>query len=75
MFQENDLEKLNEKYNITRKQFSEAAVQRCSENMQQIYRRHPCRSAISIKLFRNFMEIALLHMCSPVNLLHINSFF
>ena len=32
---------------------------------------HPCQSAISIKLERNFIEIALRHGCSPVNLLHI----
>ena len=32
---------------------------------------HPYRSAISIKLFCNFIEIALRHECSPVNLLHI----
>ena len=32
---------------------------------------HPCRSAISIKLFCNFIEIALRHGRSPVNLLHI----
>ena len=32
---------------------------------------HPCQSAISIKLFSNFIEIALRHGCSPVNLLHI----
>ena len=32
---------------------------------------HPCRSAISIKLQRNFIEIKLRHECSPVNLLHI----
>ena len=44
---------------------------RCSENMQQIYRRHPCQSAISIKLQSNFIEITLQHGCSPVNLLHI----
>ena len=44
---------------------------RCSENMQRIYRRHPCRSAISINLIRNFIEITLRHGCSPVNLLHI----
>ena len=30
-----------------------------------------CRSAISIKLLSNFIEIALRHGCSPVNLLHI----
>ena len=33
----------------------------------------PCRSAISIKLLSNFIEIALRHGCSPVNLLHICS--
>ena len=32
---------------------------------------HPCRSTISIKLLHNFFEIALLHGCSSVNLLHI----
>ena len=32
---------------------------------------HPCRSVISIKLQRNFFEIALRHGCSPVNLLLI----
>ena len=31
----------------------------------------PCRSVISIKLLCNFIEITLLHGCSPVNLLHI----
>ena len=31
---------------------------------------HPCRSAISIKLLCNFIEIALLHGFSYVNLLH-----
>ena len=32
---------------------------------------HPCRGAISIKLLCKFIEIALWHGCSPVNLLHI----
>ena len=32
---------------------------------------HPCRSVISIQLPNNFIEIALWHGCSPVNLLHI----
>ena len=31
---------------------------------------HPYRSAISIKLFCSFIEIALRHGCSPANLLH-----
>ena len=34
-------------------------------------REHPCRSVISIKLQSNFIEIALRHRYSPVNLLHI----
>ena len=34
-------------------------------------REHPCRSAISIELQINFIEITLRHGCSPVNLLHI----
>ena len=32
---------------------------------------HPCSSAISIKLLCKFIQIALWHGCSPVNLLHI----
>ena len=32
---------------------------------------HPCRSAISIKLLCNFIEITLRHGCSPIYLLHI----
>ena len=32
---------------------------------------HSCRSAISIKLQSNFIEITLRHGCAPVNLLHI----
>ena len=32
---------------------------------------HLCRSAISIKLQSNFIEIKLWHRCSHVNLLHI----
>ena len=31
----------------------------------------PCRSAISIKLQSNFIEITFRHECSPVNLLNI----
>ena len=55
---------------------------RRSETIQQIYRsipklsskfteEHPCRSAISIKLLCNFIQITFRHGCSPVNLLHI----
>ena len=38
----------------------------CSENIQQI-----CRSAISLKLQSNFIEITLRHGCSAVKLLNI----
>ena len=38
----------------------------CSENIQQIYRRKPCRSVIC-----NFIEITLRHGCSLATLLHI----
>ena len=37
---------------------------RCSETMQQIYRRIP--------MLCNFIEITVWHGCSPVNLLHIS---
>ena len=49
----------------------EVLKKRCSGNMQQIYRRTPCWSVVSIKLLCNFIEIALRHGCSPVNLPHI----
>ena len=53
---------------------SNAAVQRClrkrcSENMQQIYRRIPMPKCDFEQ--RNFIEITLRHRCSPVNLLYI----
>ena len=32
---------------------------------------YPCRSAISVKLQSNIIEIALRHRCSPLHLLHI----
>ena len=45
------------------------------EGVLKIYRKftgqHPCRRAISIKLRSSFIEIALRHCCSPINLLHI----
>ena len=41
---------------------------RCSENMQQIYRRTPMPKC---DLLCNFIEITLRHGCSPVNLLYI----
>ena len=46
-------------------------IRRCSEDMQQIYRRTTYRSVILIKMICNFIEITLRHGCSPLNLLHI----
>ena len=37
----------------------------------KLTREHPCRSVISIKLLRNFIEITLRHRCFPVNLMNI----
>ena len=58
---------------------TEAAVCRCSyikavlKICSKFTGTHHCRSviSISIKLLCNFIEIALRHGCSPVNLLHI----
>ena len=47
-----------------------APRKRCSENIQQIYRRTPVPE---FGLNNNFIEIALRHGCSPVNLPHIFS--
>ena len=56
---------------IQKQSFRGVLVKRCSGNMQQVYRKHPCGSVISIKFLCNFIEISLRHGCSPVNLLHI----
>ena len=57
--------------------YPEAALQSCpyGKLFWKICRKftgeHPCRSVISMNLLCNFIEIALWHGCSPVNLLHI----
>ena len=54
------------------KQLSRGVLSKsCSENMLNFTGEHSCRSVISIKLLCNFIEIALWHGCSPVNLLNI----
>ena len=70
-FTSGDYENQNKKSLSLEEVDAEATTQRCSENMQQIYRRTTCRRVISIKLQSNFIEIALRQECSPVNLLHI----
>ena len=55
------------------KQVSKDVLRRkCSENMQQIYRRTPMPKCDFNKVAKqsNFIEITLRHGCSPVNLLH-----
>ena len=51
---------------------SDAVFQKCpksySENMQQVYRRKPCKNTYQ----SNFFEMRLQHRCSPVNLQHIS---
>ena len=56
-----------------KKPFGGVLRERCSENMQQIYRRTPIPKFDFNKVARqsNFIEITLQHGCSPVNLLHM----
>ena len=56
---------------LTQKKFPETALQRFSENCSKFTGEHPRRSVISINMQINFIEIALWHGYSPVNLLHI----
>ena len=44
---------------------------RCSENMQQIYRRTPMPKRDFNKVACNFIETTFRHGCSPVTLLRI----
>ena len=59
--------------NLTTQKQSPRGVprKRCSEIMQQIYRRTPMPKCDFNKVASNFIEIALLHGCSTVNLLLI----
>ena len=54
---------------IVKKQSSTGVLRkRCSENMQQIYRKTPMPK---FHFNSNFIEMKLVYGCSPVNLLHI----
>ena len=61
-----------ENFNSLRSRLSEVLV---GKSVLKICRKftedHPCRSAITIKLQSNFIEIVLQHGCSPVNSLDI----
>ena len=61
---------VKQNYNAQKQSYKGVLKKRCSENMQ-IYRRTPMPKCDSIKLLSSFIEIALRHECSPVNLLHI----
>ena len=56
---------------IRKQTYKDFFQKRCSENMQQIFRRTPMPKCVFDKLLCNFIEITLRHGCSPVNLLHI----
>ena len=53
----------------SRRVFYEKVFWKYAPNLQEEEQSH--RSVISIKFLFNFIEIALWHRCSPVNLLHI----
>ena len=46
-------------------------ISKSSPTQLFFFTEHPCRSATSIKLQSNFIEVAFWHGCSPVNLLPI----
>ena len=58
---------------VQKQPFRGVLLKRCSENMQQIYRRTPIPKCDfnKVALQCNFIDIALRHGCSPVNLLRI----
>ena len=70
---------MTHKHNLQKQPPKGVPRKRCSENIQQIYRRtsmprcdfNKVACVISIKLQSNFIEIAPRHGGSPVSLLHI----
>ena len=60
-------------YTIQKQPLGGVPRKRCSENMQQIYRRTPMPKCDfnKVALLCNFIEIALRHGCTPANLLYI----
>ena len=57
---------------ITRSGPPEVFSGKCVLKICSKYREYQCRSAILMKLQNSFIEIALRHGCSSVNLLHIS---
>ena len=61
-----------QRYNLQKQPPRGIPRKRCSENMQQIYRRTPMPECdFNKNAFCSFIETTLRHGCSPVNLLHI----
>ena len=56
---------------FTSQPYLEAAIKGLLKICSKFTEENPCRSVISIKLQSSFIEIALRHVWSPVNLLHI----
>ena len=67
----NNLYKKKTERKLQKQPSSGVLRKKCSENMQQIYRRKPMSKFDFNKVAFNFIEIALLHGFSPANLLHI----
>ena len=61
----------NSKKNRQKQPYIGALKKRCFENIPQIYRRTSMPKCDFNEVLCNFIEIALWHGCSPVNLLHI----
>ena len=61
----------NSKKNRQKQPYIGALKKRCFENIPQIYRRTSMPKCDFNEILCNFIEIALWHGCSPVNLLHV----
>ena len=64
-------------FKLLNRSWAEAALQkssyeRCSESMQQNYRRTPVPKSDFNKVEKQLFEITLWHGCSPINLRHIS---
>ena len=62
---------LKSKVTLRKSMTSEAAIQRCFENIQQNYRRTPMPKCDFNKVAKELYRNRTLHECSSVNLLHI----
>ena len=71
-FNESPLNMIKNAFYFMRSSHPEVLLGKCVLKIcSQFTGEHRCRSAISINLLCNFLEITLRHRCSPVNFLHI----